>query len=1000
MLWSNGATVSPVTVTAAGSYTVTQTVNGCTSTSGSGIAAPKTTPSAPTVSVVNNCGNSVLTAESFTGSLIWFNGATSSSITVNTGGTYTVMQTVNGCTSSAGSGLAEPINSAVATPTVTVTNDCGSSILTASDFTGSLLWSNGATNASITVSSPGTYTVAQIVDGCSSAAGIGIAAPKPIPSAPNVTVLNNCESSQLTASGFSGTLLWSNGATASTVTVTAAGSYTVTQTVNGCTSAAGSGIAAPKTTPSAPTVSVVNNCGNSVLAAGSFTGSLLWSNGATSPSITVNTAGTYTVTQTVNGCTSLTGIGTAAPLISSVNTPTVTVTDDCGSSILTASDFTGSLLWSNGATGTSITVSTSGTYSVTQSINGCSSSPGTAIAAPKAIPSAPTVTVVNNCASSQLTASGFTGTLLWSNGATSSPITVTAAGTYTVAQTVNGCTSTAGSGIAAPKVIPSAPTVSVVNNCGNSVLTAGSFAGSLLWSNGATTPSITVSTAGTYTVNQTVNGCTSPTQSGVAAPKPTPVAPTISVVNICGSSDLTAGSFTGSLLWSNGATTSLITVTTPGTYTVTQTVDGCTSVARSGTAAPKPIPALSSSLAATATSGTAFTYTATSATTGTTFAWSRAAVTGISNAAASGTGNISETLVNTLSTAVNVTYVYTLTANGCSRTQNLVVTVNPVTTVNCVINGSITSTFNSTAIPAGRYIWFNSSFKPGNLGNATTTVTFNVTNSRITFTANGQQYTLPVPNSRIQFDNTVTSALTQYLNNVWETRVPRNYNNYVFMGGLAYLVPANLPGGITNVTWTADISINRANTSLTWRWGAAVYTSFAANTGLNIKPVNTKDQNPYANTNNAGTPENFKAFLVAGAKGTGGTNYTGSYSTNSMANCVVNTAQRSAAQPVITQQNQVNQIPQVSIVIPMTEKLEASVMPNPSNSFFTLLIRSSNKNPVQVKVTNIVGQVVEKHEKMAVNTALQMGNRWPAGSYLIEVTQSDQRKLMMIVKTN
>jgi hypothetical protein len=37
-------------------------------------------------------------------------------------------------------------------------------------------------------------------------------------------------------------------------------SYTVTQTVNGCESSAGSGTAAPKTTPSVPVVTVVNNC--------------------------------------------------------------------------------------------------------------------------------------------------------------------------------------------------------------------------------------------------------------------------------------------------------------------------------------------------------------------------------------------------------------------------------------------------------------------------------------------------------------------------------------------------------------------------------------------------------------------------------------------------------------------------------------------------------------------------------------------------------------------
>ena len=153
----------------------------------------------------------------------------------------------------------------------------------------------------------------------------------------------------------------------------------------------GSGTTTPKTNPPAPTVTVVNNCGNSVLTASGFTGSLLWSTGETTSSITVSTAGTYTVTQTVDGCTSAEGSGTAAPINSNVATPTVTVTDNCGSSVLTASDFTGSLLWSNGATGTSITVSAPGTYTVTQSVNGCSSSPGSGVAAPKVIPAAPTV---------------------------------------------------------------------------------------------------------------------------------------------------------------------------------------------------------------------------------------------------------------------------------------------------------------------------------------------------------------------------------------------------------------------------------------------------------------------------------------------------------------------------------------------------------------------------------------------------------------------------------
>ncbi|WP_220764266.1 hypothetical protein, partial [Flavobacterium sp. UMI-01] len=481
-------------------------------------------------------------------------------------------------------------------PTVNVVDNCnGTSTLTASNYTGSLLWSNNATTASITVSTAGTYTVTQTVNGCTSATGSGVATPKTTPSAPTVKVVNNCNgTSTLTASNYTGSLLWSNNATTASITVSTAGTYTVTQTVNGCTSATGSGVAAPKSTPSAPTVNVVNNCnGTSTLTASNYTGSLLWSNNATTASITVSTAGTYTVTQTVNGCTSATGSGLAAPK-STPSAPTVNVVNNCnGTSTLTASNYTGSLLWSNNATTASITVSTAGTYTVTQTVNGCTSATGAGVAAPKTTPSAPTVNVVDNCnGTSTLTASNYTGSLLWSNNATTASITVSTAGTYTVTQTVNGCTSATGSGVATPKTTPSAPTVNVVNNCnGTSTLTASNYTGSLLWSNNATTASITVSTAGTYAVTQTVNGCTSATGSGVAAPKSTPSAPTVNVVNNCnGTSTLTASNYTGSLLWSNNATTASITVSIAGTYTVTQTVNSCTSATGSGVAAPKTTP--------------------------------------------------------------------------------------------------------------------------------------------------------------------------------------------------------------------------------------------------------------------------------------------------------------------------------------------------------------------------------------------------------------------------
>ena len=783
--WSTGETTNSITVLTSTIYELSQTLNGCTSSLASATAAPKTIPVAPGVSVSNNCGNSELTATGFTGSLLWSTGQSTNSITVTSAGSYAVAQTVSGCTSAAGVGTAAPLNSVVDAPVVNVVNNCDNSVLTATGYTGTLLWSNGATTSSITVATAGTYTVTQSINGCSSAPASATSAPKPTPAAPGISVSNNCGSSVLTATGVTGSLLWSTGQTTNSITSPTAGSYTLSQVVDGCSSSFAIATAAPIAIPVTPGVTVIDNCGSSVLTATGFTGTLLWSTGQSTNSITVTTAGSYAVTQTINGCTSASGSGIAVPLTSTVEAPLVDVANSCGNSVLTATGVAGSILWSTGETTSSITVTTAGTYSVIQTVDGCSSPVANGIAAPIPIPSAPGISVVNSCGNSELTATGVTGSILWSTGETTNSLTTTTSGSYTVSQTVNGCASSLASETAAPIAIPAAPVVSVSNNCGSSVLTATGFTGSLLWSTGQTTNSITVTTAGSYSVTQTINGCTSAAAGGTAAPLTSVVdAPIVDVINNCGNSVLTASGFSGTLLWSNGATTTSITVISAGTYTVTQTVNGCMSPANSGVAAPKPIPVLSSNLSGTATSGVAFSYTATSTTGGTTFAWSRAAVTGISNTATSGTGNINETLINTTTSPVNVTYVYTLTANGCVNNQNVVVTVNPVSTVNCLINGSIASSFTSTSIPAGRFIWFSSVIDKGSISGVTGTVTFNITNSKITFTANSQQYILNVPNSRIRYDAAVTSGTTQFINNVWETAVPRSYNGDVFMGGI------------------------------------------------------------------------------------------------------------------------------------------------------------------------------------------------------------------------
>lgn len=126
-------------------------------------------------------------------------------------------------------------------------------------------------------------------------------------------------------------------------------------------------------------------------------------------------------------------------------------------------------------------------------------------------------------------------------------------------------------------------------------------------------------------------------------------------------------------------------------YTITgPNSTACTNVA-SVTVVVNPIPVLTSSVAAVALcSGSTFNYTPSSSTAGV-INWSRASVTGISLATASGTASINETLLNTTSTAKTVNYTITLPTNsyGCAKQIVLPVVVNPLPLASIVGSTSV-----------------------------------------------------------------------------------------------------------------------------------------------------------------------------------------------------------------------------------------------------------------------------------------------------------------------
>jgi len=270
----------------------------------------------------------------------------------------------------------------------------------------------------------------------------------------------------------------------SPIIVTVTPTTTTTYTVATLTDASGTSIAADLTgsatvtvkTPVVPNITPSNGldllCSNpstSLSAAGA--GSFTWSTGATTSSITVSEAGTYTVTLVgTNGCTAT----STAVVTKNVISPTVTITNNTGSNILTcgrtAINVTAaggvSYAWTGGlGNNATANITVAGTYTVTVTgANGCSSTGSVTVTGDYSLPVARitnnTGVTELNCTTRQINVTATGGvSYSWSNGSqvvgTSSSLNITAAGTYTVSVTkTNGCTNTASITITSDNNIP------------------------------------------------------------------------------------------------------------------------------------------------------------------------------------------------------------------------------------------------------------------------------------------------------------------------------------------------------------------------------------------------------------------------------------------------------------------------------------------------------------------------------------------------------------------
>ncbi|MEM0998634.1 MAG: T9SS type A sorting domain-containing protein [Bacteroidota bacterium] len=480
-------------------------------------------------------------------------------------------------------------------------------------------WSTGATVSGITVGMTGQYSVTVTnAYTCESADTVQVdVAPALSATATGTDIsCNGAADGQVNLNLNGGiapfSYTWNNSAITQNLSNLVPGTYNVTVSDSlGCTATASATISQPVALTlslSATDVSCFaagDGTVSTTVSGGIGPYNYLWNNAATSTSLSAVGPATYAVTVTdANGCTIsdsavINEPAVLAILLNSTQDPAC-FGDATGTIDIAVTGGNGGYAysWSNNAVTQDLSGLTAGSYAVTVTdLNNCSAADTFALGQPSVILLSETHLNVpcfgDSTGAIDLTVSGGTPgyTYQWSNAATSQDLNAVAANTYSVTVTdANNCTDTLSATLTQPNgLIVSATgydaTCGANDGQASAQVSGGEMPYNYFWpTNGSILDSISNLSAGIYTVVVTDdNGCVDSANTMVNnAGAPTVTVDSVRNIDCFGNANgYIATSSTGGVtpytyLWSNGATTDIISGLAPGTYDLTVTAnDGC-----------------------------------------------------------------------------------------------------------------------------------------------------------------------------------------------------------------------------------------------------------------------------------------------------------------------------------------------------------------------------------------------------------------------------------------